>query len=71
MHYLYSIKGFFMNMSYCRFQNTASDLEDCLEAMPEQLSAAEHKARKRLVALCQQIVDQDENDPVEKIAIAD
>ena len=24
------------NMSYCRFQNTAADLEECIEAIAEQ-----------------------------------
>lgn len=25
------------NMSYCRFQNTGSDFEDCIEAMEEAM----------------------------------
>jgi hypothetical protein len=47
------------NMSYCRFQNTATDLDDCqsaLEAMtnePERpLSREELAAAKRLVRTC-------------------
>ncbi len=34
------------NMSYCRFQNTRSDMGDCLEALREEkrLSAEEAKA---------------------------
>ena len=34
------------NMSYCRFQNTRSDMEDCLEALRDEkrLSSAEAKA---------------------------
>lgn len=47
------------NMSYCRFQNTAMDLDDCqsaLEAMtnePERpLSREELAAAKRLVRTC-------------------
>lgn len=34
------------NMSYCRFQNTRSDMEDCLDALREEqrLSVEEAKA---------------------------
>lgn len=34
------------NMSYCRFRNTSSDLDDCLEALNngESLSEEEHRA---------------------------
>ncbi len=51
------------NMSYCRFQNTAMDLDDCqdaLEAMtnePERpLSREELAAAKRLIRTCLNIV---------------
>ena len=42
------------NMSYCRFENTYSDLRDCYEAMDdtEKLSLDEQKYRKRIIALC-------------------
>jgi len=41
------------NMSYCRFENTLGDLEDCYDAMDEKaLSEGETKARKRLIAMC-------------------
>jgi hypothetical protein len=52
------------NMSYCRFQNTAGDLADCLEALregvyaegdQEPLSDDELRAAKRLLQLCQDI----------------
>ncbi len=38
------------NMSYCRFRNTKSDLEDCLDALRncEELSKEEHGACKRM-----------------------
>lgn len=34
------------NMSYCRFQNTRSDMEDCMDALREEkhLSGDEAKA---------------------------
>jgi hypothetical protein len=31
------------NMSYCRFQNTVTDLMDCLEALNEQEIASEEE----------------------------
>lgn len=43
------------NMGYCRFQNTLSDLRDCLEHWDDELSEAESKARARLLRLCSQI----------------
>lgn len=44
------------NMSYCRFQNTAKDLQDCLDHIDdENLSAEENRAKARLVRLCQEI----------------
>ena len=42
-----------MNMSYCRFQNTLADLQDCAEHIEdENLSFEEKHAMKRLIALC-------------------
>lgn len=49
------------NMSYCRFQNTLSDLQDCYDALAEtadvqaSLSADEYEAFLRLVKLCANI----------------
>ena len=46
------------NMSYCRFQNTLEDLRDCSDYLDEfDLSEEEAKARKRLIKVCQSIVD--------------
>ena len=46
------------NMSYCRFQNTLSDLRDCEENLNDSdLSKEEHNARKRLIELCLSIVE--------------
>ena len=50
-----------MNMSYCRFQNTVTDLADCLRALEEidfnisELSEDEAKAACRLIEICQEI----------------
>lgn len=47
------------NMSYCRFQNTLRDLQDCARhAFDEGLSESEHKARKALIKVCAEITDE-------------
>lgn len=43
------------NMSYCRFQNTVTDLQDCYDNLFEELeklSPQEKVAREQLIALC-------------------
>jgi len=45
------------NMSYCRFQNTLNDLQDCYENFSEEVSKDEDRARKRLIRLCQHIAE--------------
>lgn len=45
-----------MNMSYCRFQNTLTDLRDCYDKMDDSdLSPEEEAARLRLLKLCLKI----------------
>lgn len=50
------------NMSYCRFQNTRSDLADCRDALADlgdgvsKLSEDELEAAESLVATCGKIV---------------
>ena len=44
------------NMSYCRFENTLEDLEDCYENMDNaDLSDSESRCRKRLLKFCANI----------------
>lgn len=47
------------NMSYCRFENTLSDLEDCKNALDigDSLSKREAEKAKALIALCREISD--------------
>lgn len=46
------------NMSYCRFQNTLNDLQDCHQNMDDgELSKEEKRARKELIELCCSIID--------------
>jgi hypothetical protein len=46
------------NMSYCRFENTASDLRDCAEHIQEKLFGPhEVDARLRLIEICKEILD--------------
>lgn len=52
------------NMSYCRFQNTLSDLQDCEQALNEQykLSDRELDAAVRLIKCCHRIAGMFEVD---------
>jgi hypothetical protein len=50
------------NMSYCRYENTLRDLEDCVEALRnsnsedlEELNPSEFNSMVRLVDLCGEI----------------
>ena len=46
------------NMSYCRFENTKRDLEDCAAHIhDDDLSDSEQRARDQLIQLCREIVD--------------
>lgn len=46
------------NMSYCRFQNTVSDLADCRDHInDDDLSDDEKRARKTLISVCRDILD--------------
>jgi len=45
------------NMSYCRFENTLSDLKDCANHIEDDdLSETEQEARTRLLKLCKEIL---------------
>lgn len=48
------------NMSYCRMENTARDLDDCVENWdldPDTASYEEFQGRKRIFDMAQEIVD--------------
>ena len=54
------------NMSYCRFQNTAPDLKDCLDNMDTlelldddsgENDKAEWRSRRRLIKYCVEIAE--------------
>ena len=59
-----------MNMSYCRFENTLQSLRDCYNAMTggeiknddEALSESELRAKKDLICLCLDVVNEFGND---------
>ena len=46
-------------MSYCRFQNTYLDLQDCYENMVniDEVSSDEKRAHDRLIELCKDIIN--------------
>ena len=50
------------NMSYCRFQNTANDLKDCIDELfsngvDDDMSMNELKALKRMMDMARDILD--------------
>lgn len=58
------------NMSYCRFENTLADLEDCYDALINQtewdikeLSDEEYRSQVRLIKLCGTIYHEFEDNP--------
>jgi len=46
-------------MSYCRFENTSNDLEDCVDnwELSEDASDFEKNAKKKIIKLAREIVD--------------
>jgi len=48
------------NMSYCRFQNTYADVEDCTDAVEarEELSESELRYAKAMYKACKEFVTQ-------------
>lgn len=64
-----------MNMSYCRFENTARDLSDCLTALMElkngesdHLSRSELDGAKSLVGDCLRVVELLVNDQLQNVS---
>lgn len=45
------------NMSYCRFQNTLSDLKDCSYNLDNQLDSYESAARRALLRLAAEMLE--------------
>ena len=74
-----------MNMPYCRFQNTASDLRDCYQNLTSLNPAdrsfnedRERESRRDLILTCAQILQElgvddvfDERDLLDRIANLD
>lgn len=52
------------NMSYCRFENTYRDLEDCLDALIDgkELSESEQRHKQWLIELCCRIAEEYGNE---------
>lgn len=52
-----------LNMPYCRWQNTASDLQDCLDHLGANLDGAsqnaraEKNARDRILRIAQEMIE--------------
>ena len=60
------------NMSYCRFENTANDLRDCVDNADSEVSQEEHRARKRIAIYCAEFLNtigmDVDKDEAEKLA---
>lgn len=50
------------NMSYCRFENTLSDLRDCDNNWNEELSNTEERAKKDMLQLINEMANQYSNE---------
>ena len=52
------------NMSYCRFENTANDLRDCLNAInrgeTDELNEYEVQGLRRIIDMANDIVDMED-----------
>ena len=52
------------NMSYCRFENTARDLQDCVNAINRgeivELNEYEVEGLRNILELCKEILDDQE-----------
>ena len=52
------------NMSYCRFENTARDLQDCVNAINKgeivELNEYEVEGLRNILELCKEILDDQE-----------
>tara|TARA_R100001132_G_scaffold24882_1_gene24588 strand:+ start:527 stop:733 length:207 start_codon:yes stop_codon:yes gene_type:complete len=54
------------NMSYCKFQNTESDLRDCEEFLHDtNLSEDENRARIDLIMRCKDIAKDFDSEDIE------
>jgi hypothetical protein len=47
------------NMSYCRFENTFHDLQDCSINLSSDLSESELEYKEKLIELCKEIIEHD------------
>jgi len=63
------------NMSYCRFENTSMDLNDCLNALEKRNISSDsekRKAKKLLVNICEfliaeEIIEEYDQDKIDQI----
>lgn len=64
------------NMSYCRFQNTLTDLYDCQNVLEDSVdndenvisSSEERRCAKRLIEICREISDHFEESDIDRQA---
>ena len=58
------------NMSYCRFQNTIGDMQDCIDNLDEHIredDRREYRARIKFIEMCKQVAeDYEDVEDIEK-----
>ena len=47
-----------MNMEHCRFNNTVEALQECIDAVYDELSPAEHEKRNELAKTCAEFLQE-------------
>lgn len=60
------------NMSYCRFQNTAKDMRECVETLDEDSTLAELRGDElrsaiHMIKMCRDVAEQFEGIDLEKL----
>jgi hypothetical protein len=46
------------NMSYCKFENTYHDLQDCAHSLHDKANEHDQRYRVKLIQLCRDIVEE-------------
>jgi hypothetical protein len=64
------------NMSYCRFENTVNDMDDCINVLydvvydGEEISDSEKSYAKRFITLCKKVAEEFDNNCLDKDSLS-
>lgn len=59
------------NMSYCRFENTSKDLQDCLDNWNKPTSDSEEKHKLKIYELAKDIVEKVDSESINEFGDTD